>query len=139
MEKSRIRDRKKTSRIRNNGMKVIFWEAESIQSARLCSFPCRPNWVPHPLTHRRVLLSLLWVQGGKHTRIRGEEVGAPMPTMGQTFWYWYSRYTIIFLHACTLHNWTYASMIVEWILLMKPDLLKSYIASGTVVHDLRHT
>jgi hypothetical protein len=59
-----------------------------------------------------------------------------MPTMGETFWYCYSRYTIIFLHACTLHNCTYARIIVQWILFMKPDFLKSCIASGTVVHDL---
>ncbi len=35
----------------------------------------RPNGVPTPLTHKRVLLPL-WVQGGIHTHL-GEGVGGP--------------------------------------------------------------
>ncbi len=42
-----------------------------------CQAFCRPNWVPHPLTSKLVLLIPLWVPGGRHTHYRGGGGGGP--------------------------------------------------------------
>jgi hypothetical protein len=50
---------------------------------------------PFPPLHpqKSVAPRPLWVQGGRHTCLRGREWGHPILTMGQTLWY--SMYTII--------------------------------------------
>jgi hypothetical protein len=50
----------------------------------------RQNWIPHPLES---VVPSLWVQGGRHTHLKGEGVGEPIPTMRQTLCY--SRHTLI--------------------------------------------
>jgi hypothetical protein len=50
----------------------------------------RLNWLPPPLTRKRVLPSLWFQRGYTLARGRGEE---PIWTKGQTLWY--SRYSII--------------------------------------------
>jgi hypothetical protein len=48
----------------------------------------RPHWVPPPPQLQKSVASPLWIQGGRHTRIRmrGWGVG-PIPTMGHTLWH----------------------------------------------------
>ncbi len=55
----------------------------------------RPNWLPRPLTSKRVLAPALRFQGRGtlHTRFREGGGGSQIRTKGQTLWY--SRYSII--------------------------------------------
>ncbi len=48
----------------------------------------RPNWVPHPLTCKRVLLPHLDPRGGgRHIHFKRRGWGELIPTMGHTLWY----------------------------------------------------
>jgi hypothetical protein len=54
----------------------------------------RPNWVPPPPPPPRECSSSPFrVQGGRHSRLRWRGWGDPIPTKGQTLWYY--MYTII--------------------------------------------
>jgi hypothetical protein len=82
MEKILIRDGKKsdpgsekTSMIRNTGRKVFFWEAESIQSARLCSLSSELG-SPPPHPQESVAFPSLGPRGETHSH-PGEGVGGP--------------------------------------------------------------
>jgi hypothetical protein len=51
-----------------------------------------PNWVKPPPHPQESVAPHLWVQGGRHTRLREREWGEPIQNIGQTFWY--SRYNV---------------------------------------------
>ncbi len=71
--------------------------AESVQSTRL-SLSSRPNWLPPPLTCKRVLPP----RRGGDTLAGGERgQGEPIRTKGHTLWY--SRYSIIPLRVLVSH------------------------------------
>jgi hypothetical protein len=88
MEKILIRNGKKsdpgsekTSRIRNTGRKVIFWEAESIKSARLCSLSSELG-SPPPHPQESVAFPSLGPRGKTHSH-PGEGVGGPNANDGR--------------------------------------------------------
>jgi hypothetical protein len=65
---------------------------QSIQSA---GFPSsRSNWGPYPLTRKENCFYPLWVQVDRHTRLRRRGWGDPIPTKGQTLWYYTRMYII---------------------------------------------
>ena len=70
----------------------IFYKA-CLTECKECQVFCLFAWIgpPHP---QASVAPPLWVQEGRHTRLRGRAWGDPIPTKGQTLWY--SMYTINF-------------------------------------------
>ncbi len=66
----------------------ITWLTEYNECQAFCLFA----WIgpPHP---QATVAPPLWVQEGRHTGLRGRGWGDPIPTKGQTLWYY--MYTII--------------------------------------------
>jgi hypothetical protein len=62
--------------------------AHGIQSTMLSfqSFELGPPTPSTPPPAGSVVFPL-WIQEGRHTRLRGREWGDPIPTKGQTLWY----------------------------------------------------
>ncbi len=88
---------------------------------------------PHPFTRKRVLLSPLWVQGGRLTRLRWRGWGNPIPTKGQTLWYSMYEYTVLYYTPSTLQRQRVSNCFICGSVVTKRNMLYCTIESYQTV------